>query len=217
MVCMVYTPKICMYKYRSYVYILMICIHVYTYIYAYITYMTRFQIKNVIMVKLQWEIGQINQPKTRPRLLEETYHTLLPDDRHPVLHAVHSIGDLGEVVLAQCLLAQTEGAVVCPCYTQVITREETGRNGPHLLSAFLTCGHSAASYPVLPVHPFIHTFIHGQWCKPCKTTASWSGAVRVRRLAQVHLNTVRRGRGLNQQPSDGQTTRSTRMSDWYNI
>jgi len=53
--------------------------------------------------------------------LEKTYHTLLPDDRHPVLHPVHSVGDLGEVVLPQRLLAHREGAVVRPGEAQVIT------------------------------------------------------------------------------------------------
>ena len=35
----------------------------------------------------------------------------------------------------------------------------------------------------------IHTFTHRRRCQPCKTTASSSGAVRVRCLAQGHLDT----------------------------
>lgn len=50
-----------------------------------------------------------------------TYHAFLPDDRHPVLHAVDPVGDLGEVVFAQGLLAHGEGAVVCSRHTEVIT------------------------------------------------------------------------------------------------
>lgn len=46
-----------------------------------------------------------------------TYHSLLPDDRHPVLHAVHSVWDLGEVVFSEGLLAHREGAVVCSRHT----------------------------------------------------------------------------------------------------
>lgn len=50
-----------------------------------------------------------------------TYHSFLPDDGHPVLHSVHSVGDLGEVVLAESLLAQRKGAVVRPRHTEIIT------------------------------------------------------------------------------------------------
>ena len=40
------------------------------------------------------------------------------------------------------------------------------------------------------IHPFImHTFTHRRRCQPRRATASWSGAVRVRCLAQGHLDT----------------------------
>lgn len=55
------------------------------------------------------------------RHITGTYHSFLPDDRHPVLHSVHSVGDLGEVVLAESLLAHREGAVVGPRHTEIIT------------------------------------------------------------------------------------------------
>lgn len=51
----------------------------------------------------------------------EAYHSFLPDDGHPVLHPVHSVGDLGEVVFAEGLLAHGEGAVVRPRHAEVIT------------------------------------------------------------------------------------------------
>lgn len=50
-----------------------------------------------------------------------TYHSFLPDDRHPVLHTIHSIRDLGEIVFTQGLLAHREGAVVCSCHTEIVT------------------------------------------------------------------------------------------------
>jgi len=47
------------------------------------------------------------------------------------------------------------------------------------------------AFTFLPhIHPFIHTFTHRRRCQPCKATASWSGAVKVRWcLAQGHLHT----------------------------
>lgn len=50
-----------------------------------------------------------------------TYHSFLPDNRHPVLHSIHSVWDLSEVVFAQSFLAHGEGAVVCPSHTEIIT------------------------------------------------------------------------------------------------
>lgn len=49
-----------------------------------------------------------------------THHSFLPDDRHPVLHTVHPVRDLGEVVFTQGLLAHREGAVVCSRHTEII-------------------------------------------------------------------------------------------------
>ena len=61
------------------------------------------------------------------------------------------------------------------------------------------------------IHPFIHSFMHTSThrrrSQPCRETASWSGAVRVRRLAQGH--SARRSRGSHQQPCGYQPTRST--------
>jgi len=47
--------------------------------------------------------------------------------------------------------------------------------------------------------PYIHPFIHRRWCQPCKVTTSMSAAVRVKCLAQGHLDTwLGRARGSNQ-------------------
>lgn len=59
------------------------------------------------------------------KLCNKTDHSFLPDDRHPVLHAVHSVGDLGEVVFPQGLLTHGEGAVVRSRHTEVIAGTET--------------------------------------------------------------------------------------------
>ena len=45
------------------------------------------------------------------------------------------------------------------------------------------------------VHPFVHTFAQQRKCKAGKVTASSSGTVRVRRLAQGHLDTRLGGAG----------------------
>ena len=62
-------------------------------------------------------------------------------------------------------------------------------NELHLYSASLTSDHSKL-FTMLPyIHPFTHTLTHRRRCQPRRATASSSGAVRVRRLAQGHLTT----------------------------
>ena len=52
----------------------------------------------------------------------------------------------------------------------------------HISAFSLTIGHPKR-FPILPHnHPFIHKFTHRRWSQPPRVTASWSGAVRVRRL-----------------------------------
>ena len=51
-------------------------------------------------------------------------------------------------------------------------------------------------FTILPkIHPFMHTFTHRRRSQPRKETASSSGAVRARRLAQGHLDTQLGGAG----------------------
>ena len=51
------------------------------------------------------------------------------------------------------------------------------------------------------IHPFTHTFTHRRRSQPRRATASWSGAVRVRRLCSgTPRRSARRSRGSNQQP-----------------
>ena len=50
-------------------------------------------------------------------------------------------------------------------------------------------GDLAAAFIQSFLQPFIHTFTHRRRSQPLRVTASSSGAVRVRRLAQRHLNT----------------------------
>ena len=61
--------------------------------------------------------------------------------------------------------------------------------GLQLYSAFLTSGPSKP----FTILPNIHTFRHWRRCQPRKATASSSGAVKVRRLAQGHLDTQKLG------------------------
>jgi hypothetical protein len=68
-------------------------------------------------------------------------------------------------------------------------------NGLQLYHAFLTSGRSKR-FTILPnIHPFTHTFTHRRRSLPRRATASSSGAVRVRRLAQGHLDTQLGGAG----------------------
>ena len=68
-------------------------------------------------------------------------------------------------------------------------------NRLHLYSTFLTIGHSKC-FTILPnIHPFIHTCTHQQQCQLCKATARSSGAIKVRCLAQGHLDTRQGGAG----------------------
>lgn len=60
------------------------------------------------------------QRLSRTSLSVSTHHSFLPDDRHPVLHPVDSVGNPGEVVLAQSFLAHGEGAVVGPRQREII-------------------------------------------------------------------------------------------------
>ena len=69
------------------------------------------------------------------------------------------------------------------------------RDGLHLYSAILTSGHSKRCTILPHIHPFMHTFTHRRRCQPCKATASSSGAVRVRCLAQGHLDNQLGGAG----------------------
>lgn len=64
-------------------------------------------------------------------LSRSAHHSFLPDDRHPVLHSVDSVGDLGEVVLAQSFLAHRKGAVVGPRHREIIAGTFSWKNRCH--------------------------------------------------------------------------------------
>ena len=71
-------------------------------------------------------------------------------------------------------------------------------NGKQLtafIQPFLTSGHSKCFTTLPLIHSFMHTFTHRRRSQPRRATASWSGAVRVRRLAQGHLHTQLGGAG----------------------
>ena len=58
-------------------------------------------------------------------------------------------------------------------------------NGLHLYHAFS----KQKRFTILPnIHPFMNTFTPQRFSQPSKATASSSGAVRVRFLAQGHLS-----------------------------
>ena len=66
----------------------------------------------------------------------------------------------------------------------------------HLENAFLKSGHSKRFTLMPNIHPFMPTFTLRRRCEPRKRTASWSGAVRGRRLAQGHLDAQLGGAGV---------------------
>ena len=78
--------------------------------------------------------------------------------------------------------------------TRELSRSFFTLNGLYSLSAFLTSGHSKRLTILPHIHPFIHTFTHRPRSQPRKATASSSGAVKVRCLAQGHLDTLALGR-----------------------
>ena len=61
----------------------------------------------------------------------DTHHAFFPYYRHPVLNTIHSIGNLGKIILPKSFLAAVESTVVRPCCGQVIAVIETqeGRGG----------------------------------------------------------------------------------------
>ena len=61
--------------------------------------------------------------------------------------------------------------------------------GLHSFSAFLTICHSKRLTILPNIHLFMLTFTHRRRCQPRRATASSSGAVRVRFLAQGHPDT----------------------------
>ena len=63
-------------------------------------------------------------------------------------------------------------------------------NGLQLDRAFLNSSPSKRLTALPHIHPFMHTVTHRRRSQPRRATASWSGAVRVRRLAQGHLDTL---------------------------
>ena len=54
--------------------------------------------------------------------------TILPDNSHPVLQTIHTIGDLGEVIDTHGLLLGVEGAVVSSCALKLSTSQQLGNN-----------------------------------------------------------------------------------------
>ena len=68
-------------------------------------------------------------------------------------------------------------------------------NWLHFYSAFLNSGRSKRFTTLPNIHPFMHTFTDRR-CRPLKATASSSGTVRVRCLAQGHLDTPLVGAGI---------------------
>ena len=53
------------------------------------------------------------------------YHSLVPDDRHPLLRAVGALRDQGEVVLSDSLLGRVEGTVSAAGHLEISTTRNT--------------------------------------------------------------------------------------------
>lgn len=52
------------------------------------------------------------------------YHRLVPDDGHPLLYPVDTLGDQSEVVFAHRLLGSAVGTVAAACDLQVATGKD---------------------------------------------------------------------------------------------
>lgn len=53
-----------------------------------------------------------------------SHHSLVPDDRHPLLHTIGALGDGCEVVLPNGFLSSAEGAVGTAGELQITTAKE---------------------------------------------------------------------------------------------
>lgn len=78
-----------------------------------------------------------------------SYHSLVPDNTHPLLHAVGALGNGCEVVLPDGFLGGAEGAVGTPRELQVptgkgeklrVNREAAGTAGPRTQGLVSACG-----------------------------------------------------------------------------
>lgn len=67
--------------------------------------------------------GKLGQPG---RETVAPYHSLIPDDGHPLLSAIGAFGDQGEVVLSDRLLGGVESAVGTASDLEISTGRETG-------------------------------------------------------------------------------------------
>lgn len=56
-----------------------------------------------------------------------TYHSLIPDDGHPLLSPIGSFGDQGKVVLPNSFLGSVEGAVGTASNLEVSTGKDNDR------------------------------------------------------------------------------------------
>lgn len=130
----------------------------------------------------------------------DTEHTRTTQDRSGGeagwfnTNAVPSDRHTDQYTRARCVYSQ-------PC-TEMFSQYPYffGINGLDLYRAFIQ---SPLQNRLTFTHPFIHTLVWRRRYRPCKATASWSGgAVRVKRLAQEHLDTwPGRSRGSNQHSS----------------
>lgn len=57
-----------------------------------------------------------------------TYHSLIPDDGHPLFSPIGSFRDQGEVVLSNSFLSSVEGAVGTASNLEVSTGEDNDRD-----------------------------------------------------------------------------------------
>ena len=89
-----------------------------------------------------------------------------------------------------CLTTQRQKCshILCGSRVEPFSTEKSAFGGLHL---HLHLGDLADTFIQTDLQRFLHTFTHQRRCQPCKATASSSGAVRVRCLAQGHLDTRR--------------------------
>lgn len=67
---------------------------------------------------------------TCPTLAQKcTYHTLVPDDGHPLLGTIDAFGDQAEVVFAHGALRRVEGTVCASRHLQVAAVQKVSKGG----------------------------------------------------------------------------------------
>lgn len=78
--------------------------------------LSRIQVKNFCSIRA----GDRNESRG---VHYASVYTLLPEHRHSILHTIHTVGNLGEIIFAQSLLLGVERAIVAADNLKIISEK----------------------------------------------------------------------------------------------